>query len=130
MVTKSKCYLFFVVIFCVLIITVGLMFNVFTIALIPSCKVGDTLPSCIPQRMQHTMVIKIVEGIGKIVEEIGEKVPKFEMPALVWIILLDLSIILSAMVPKMTFDRCKTIYFEGRKDWDDVAFLASVTVSF
>ena len=78
--------------------------------------------------MQRTMV-EIVEGIGEIVEEIGEKVPKCEMPALVWIILLDLLIILSAMVPKMTFDRCKTI-FEGRKDWDDVAFLASVTVSF
>ena len=112
MVAKSKCYLFFVVIFCVLIITVGLMFNVFTIAVIPSC---------IAQRMQNT--------IGEIVEEVWEKVPKCEMPALVWIILLNLSIILSANFPKITFDQCKTT-FEGRKDWDDVAFLASVTVSF
>ena len=66
--------------------------------------------------------------IDEIVEEIGENVPKCEIPVMVWIFLIDLLIILSAMVPKMTFDQCKTL-FEGRKDWDDVAFLASVTVS-
>ena len=112
MVPKSKCYLFFVVIFCVLIITVGSIFNFFTIAVIPSC---------LPQSM--------LDAIDEVVEKIGEKVPKFEMPAFVWIILLNLSIILSAKFPKITFDQCKTT-FEGRKDWDDVAFLASVTVSF
>ena len=71
----------------------------------------------------------MLDTIDEIVEEIGKKVPKCEMPALVWIILLDLLIILLAMVPKMTFDQCKR-RFEGRKDWDDVAFIASATVSF
>ena len=108
---KSKCYLLFFILFCALLITVGSIFNVFTLAVIPSC---------LPQHMQNT--------IDEIVEEIGENVPKCEIPALVWIFLIDLLIVISAMVPKMTFDQCKTL-FEGRKDWDDVAFLASVTVS-
>ena len=115
----------------------GSIFNVLTIA---------AIPSCVPQRMQHTnveivekigeiveeigeIVGEIVEEIGEIVEEIGEKVPKCEIPALVWIILFDLLIILAAMVPKMTFDQCKR-YFEGMKRWNDVALLASATVSF
>ena len=116
---KSKCYLLFVIMICAVLITMGSICNVFTIA---------EIPSCISQHMQHT-IFEIVEEIGEIVEEIGEKVPKWETPALVWIIVFDLLIILSAMVPKMTFDQCKTL-FEGMKLWDDVAFLASVTVSF
>ena len=109
---KSKCYLFVVIMFCALIITVGSIFNVLTIA---------ETTSCIPKSMH--------DKIDEIVEEIGEKIPICEMPALVWIILFNLLIILSAKFPKMTFDRCKTT-FGGRKDWDDVAFLSSVTVSF
>ena len=111
---------------CAFLITMGSIFNVLTIA---------AIPSCVPQRMQHTNVEivekigEIVEEIGEIVEEIGEKVPKCEIPALVWIILFDLLIILAAMVPKMTFDQCKR-YFEGMKRWNDVALLASATVSF
>ena len=108
----SKYYVFSVVMCCALYISVGLMFNVFTIA---------TIPSCISQRMEHTIV--------EIVEEIKEKVPKWEMPGLVWMILFDLLIIISAMVPKMTFDQCKKT-FDGMKRWHDVAFLASFTVSF
>ena len=108
----SKCHALFVVMLCGLYITVGLIFNVVTIA---------AIPSCVSQRMQHTIV--------EIVEEIKEKVPKWEMPALVWIIVFDLLIIISAMVPKMTFDQCKKL-FEGMKHWYDIAFLASVTVSF
>ena len=104
---------------CALLITMGFIFNAFTIAAIPLCKSPP---------MQHT-AIEIVQGIGAIVEEIGGKVPKCEIPVLVWVILFDLLIILSAMVPKMTFDQCKK-NFEGMKRWDDVAFLASMTVSF
>ena len=118
---SSKCNALFVIILCALYITVGLIINVVTIA---------SIPSCVSQRIQHTIV--------EIVEEIKEKNPKWEksemlempeMPALVWIILFDLLIILSAMVPKMTFDQCKKL-FEGMKNWYDVAFLASTTVSF
>ena len=122
---------------CAFLITMGSIFNVLTIA---------AIPSCVPQRMQHTnveivekigeiveeigeIVGEIVEEIGEIVEEIGEKLPKCEIPALVWIILFDLLIILAAMVPKITFDQCKR-YFEGMKRWNDVALLASATVSF
>ena len=126
-----KCYLLFVFVFCAFMITMGAMFNVFTIA---------AFPTCISQRIQHTIVEGIGEKIGKIVEEIGEKigeigeeigekVPKREMPALVWIILFDALIILLAMIPKMTLDQCK-IVFEGKKYWDDVAILASMTVNF
>ena len=126
-----KCYLLFVFVFCAFMITMGAMFNVFTIA---------AFPTCISQRIQHTIVEgigEVFEGIGekigKIVEEIGEeigeKVPKREMPALVWIILFDALIILLAMIPKMTLDQCK-IVFEGKKYWDDVAILASMTVNF
>ena len=134
---KSKCYLLFIIMICAILITMGSIFNVLTIA---------AIPSCVPQRMQHTnveivekigeiveeigeIVGEIVEEIGEIVEEIGEKVPKCEIPALVWIILFDLLIILAAMVPKMTFDQCKR-YFEGKKRWNDVALLTSATVSF
>ena len=115
----SKCYALIVVMICALCITVGSMINVITIA---------AIPSCIPQRMQPT-IFKIVEEIGEIVLEIVEKVPQREMPALVWIILLDLLIILSAMVPKMTFDQRK-FFFEGMESWYEVAFLTSFTVSF
>ena len=108
----SKCYVLSVVMCCALYITAGIMFNFVTIA---------AIPSCISQRMRHT--------IAEVVEEIEEKVPKWEMPALVWMILSDLLIILSAMVPKMTFEQCKKT-FEGMKRWHDVAFLASFTVSF
>ena len=137
---KSKCYLLFVITICAILITTGSIFNVLTIAAIPSCRdvttgtTGATAVapkfclSCIPQGMQHT-IVEIVEEIGEIVEEIGEKVPKIKTPALVWIILFDLLIILAAMVPKMTFDQCKR-FFEGMKRWDDVARLASATVSF
>ena len=107
----SKCHALFVVMLFGLYITVGLIFNVVTIA---------AIPSCVSQRMQHTIV--------EIVEEIKEKVPKWEMPGLVWMILFDLLIIISAMVPKMTFDQCKKSY-EGMKHWCDVASLASFTVS-
>ena len=127
---KSKCYLLFIIMICALLITMGSIFNVLTIA---------AIPSYIPQRMQDTNV-KIVEEIGEIVEEIGEfveeiveeireKVPKWEIPALVLIILFDLLIILAAMAPKLTFDQCKR-FFEGMKRWNDVALLASATVSF
>ena len=127
---KSKCYLLFVIMICAILITMGSIFNVLTIA---------AIPSSVPQRMQQTNV-EVVEKIGEIVEEIGEfvgeiveeireKVPKCEIPALVWIITFDLLMILAAMIPKMTFDQCKR-RFEGRKDWDDVAFIASATVSF
>ena len=107
----SKCYVLSVLMCCAFYITVGIMFNFVTIA---------AIPSCISQRMRHTIV--------EVVEEIEEKVPKWEMPALVWIILFDFLIILSAMAPKMTFDQCKKSY-EGMKCWCDVAFLASRTVS-
>ena len=129
----SKCYVLSVVMMCALSITVGLIFNVFTIALIPS-RISQPLqhtiaeiveeiaaiPSPISQSMQHTIV--------EIDEEIKEKVPKWKMPALVWIILFDFLIILSAMTPKMTFDQCKKSY-GGMKRWCDVASLASFTVS-
>ena len=108
----SKCYELSVLMCCALYITAGIMFNFVTIA---------AIPSCISQRMRHTIV--------EVVEEIEEKVPKWEMPALVWMILSDLLIILAAMVPKMTFDQCKR-FFEGMKRWNDVARLASATVSF
>ena len=55
-----KCYLLFVFVFCAFMITMGAMFNVFTIA---------AFPTCISQRIQHT----IVEGIGEVFEGIGEK---------------------------------------------------------
>ena len=110
----SKCYVLSVVMICALSITAGLIFNVFTIA---------SIPSGISQPLEHT----IVESV-ETVEEIKEKVPKWEMPALVWIILFDFLIILSAMAPKMTFDQCKN-FFEGMKRWCDVASLASFTVS-
>ena len=110
----SKCYVLSVVMICALSITAGLIFNVFTIA---------SIPSGISQPLEHT----IVESV-ETVEEIKEKVPKWEMPALVWIILFDFLIILSAMAPKMTFDQCKK-FFEGMKRWCDVASLASFTVS-
>ena len=129
----SKCYVLSVAMLCALSITVGLIFNVFTIALIPS-RISQPLqhtiveivveiaaiPSGISQSMQHTIV--------EIDEEIKEKVPKWKMPALVWIILFDFLIILSAMTPKMTFDQCKKSY-GGMKRWCDVASLASFTVS-
>ena len=129
----SKCYVLSVVMMSVLSITAGLIFNVLTIA---------SIPSSISQPLQHT-VVEIVEEIAaipsrisqsmqhttvEIVEEIKEKVPKWETPALVWIILFDFLIILSAMVPKMTFDQCKKSY-GGMKRWCDVASLASFTVS-
>ena len=127
----SKCYVLSIVMMCALSITAGLICNVFTIA---------SIPSRISQPLQHT-IVEIVEEIAAIpsrisqskqytiVDEIKEKVPKWEMPALVWIILFDFFIILSAMAPKMTFDQCKR-FFEGMKRWDDVARLASATVSF
>ena len=130
---KSKCNLLFVFIFCAFLITVGSICNVFTIAAFPSClsqRLQDTIFEIVEEIVETVEEIKeTVEEIGETVEEIGEKVPKGEMPALVWIILIDLLIILLAMVPKMTFDECKT-FFEEKKRWDDVAFLASVTVSF
>ena len=85
--------------------------------------------------MQHTIAVEIVEPIVKpIVEEIKEKFPKLEMPALFgvgsfWMFILDLVIILSVMFPKLTFDQCKKMH-DGKKRWYDVAFLASYTVSF
>ena len=106
----SKEYVFSVVMCSALYISVGLTFNFFTVA---------AIPSCISQRMQHTIV--------EITEEI--KVPKWKMPALVSMILFDLLIILWSMIPKMTFDQCKET-FEGMKRWHDVGFLASFTVSF
>ena len=123
---KSKCHLLFGFMFCAFLITVGSICNVFTIA---------AFPSCLSQRLQDTIfeiveeIVETVEEIGETVKEIGEKVPKSEMPALVWIILIDLLIVLLAMVPKMTFDECKT-FFEEKKRWNDVAFLASGAVSF
>lgn len=115
----SKCHALFVIVLCALYITGGSISNVVTIA---------AIPSRISQGVQHTIV--------EIVEEIKEKVPKWEMPempeipALVWIILFDLLIILSAMIPKMTFDQCKKLFEGFILGWYDVAFLVSVTVSF
>ena len=126
----SKCYVLSIVMMCALSITAGLICNVFTIA---------SIPSRISQPLQHT-IVEIVEEIAAIpsrisqskqytiVDEIKGKVPKWEMPALVWIILFDFFIILSAMAPKMTFDQCKKSY-EGFIHWCDVASLASHTVS-
>ena len=77
--------------------------------------------------MLNTIAVEIVEPIVvPIIEEIKEKYPKWEMPALLrvgsfWIFILDLVIILSAKFPKMTW---------LPKRWYDVAFLASYTVSF
>ena len=51
------------------------------------------------------IVIEIMEIIGTIYEMI----PKYEIPALVVILMLNLLIILSAMLPKMTTDQCKKI---------------------
>ena len=129
----SKCYVLSMVMMCALSITAGLIFNVLTIASIPSRisqplqhKIVEiveeiaTIPSIISQSIQHTSV--------EIVEEIKEKVPKWKMPALVWTILFDFLIILSAMAPKMTSDQCKKSY-DGMKRWCDVASLASFTVS-
>ena len=81
--------------------------------------------------MLNTIAVEIVEPI---VEEIKEKYPKWEMPALLrvgsfWIFILDLMIILSAMSPKMTFDECKKMH-DGKKRWYDAVSLASCTVSF
>ena len=85
--------------------------------------------------MQHTIKVEIVEPIvveivEPIVEEIKEKVPKWELLQMgsFWIFILDLVIILSAMIPKLTFDQFKQM-FDGMKRWYDVAFLASFTVS-
>ena len=137
---KSKCYLLFVFMFCAFLITVGSICNVFTIAAFPSClsqRLQDTIFEIVEEIVETVEEIgetveeigETVKEIGETVEEIGEKVPKSEMPALVWIILIDLLIVLLAMVPKMTFDECKT-FFEEKKRWNDVAFLASGTVSF
>ena len=130
---KTKCNLLFVVMGCGLYITIGLIFNVFTIAAIPQEPLklsSPSIPTSISQRIQHT----IVDIVEEIVEEIDEKVPNLEKPTLalfpiILIFLSDLLIILSAMVPKMTFDECKKS-FDGMKRWYDVAFLASYTVSF
>ena len=123
---KSKCSLLFSLMSCTLLITLGLMCNVYTIAVIPSS---------ISQQMQQTIAVEIVEPIVEpIVEEFKEKFPKWEMPALFrvgsfWIFVLDLVIILSTMFPKLTFKQCKKMHDE-KKCWYDVAFLSSYTVSF
>ena len=115
---KSKCSLLFLLMSCTLLITVGLMCNVYTIAVIPSS---------ISEQLQHTLAVEIVKPmVEPIVEEFKLKFPKWEMPALLrvgsfWIFILDLVIILSAKFPKMTW---------LPKRWYDVAFLASYTVSF
>ena len=77
--------------------------------------------------MQHTLKVEIVEPI---VEEIKEKFPKWELLELgiFWIFLCDLLIILSTMIPKVTFDQYKN-FFDGMKRWYDVALFASYTVS-
>ena len=86
--------------------------------------------------MQHTIKVEIVEPIfieivEPIVEEIKEKVPKWELLQMssFWIFILDLVIILSAKLPKMSFDQCKQMH-DGKKRWYDAVSLASYTVCF
>ena len=80
--------------------------------------------------MLNTIAVAVEPIVEPIIEEIKEKVPKWELLQLgiFWIFLCDLMIILSAMIPKVTFDQYKKI-FDGMKCWYDVALLASYTVS-
>ena len=56
---KTKCNLLFVVMGCGLYITIGLIFNVFTIAAIPQEPLklsSPSIPTSISQRIKHTIV--------------------------------------------------------------------------
>ena len=109
-----------VVIFCAFFIILGLIFNILTVktfqslSIIPSILTKSDFwnPRILVMKFYFSIVIlglNIVIEIMEIIGTIYEMIPKYEIPALVVILMLNLLIILSAMLPKMTTDQCKKI---------------------
>jgi hypothetical protein len=129
-----------VVIFCAFFIILGLIFNILTVkifqpvSIIPSILTKSDFwnPRILLMQFYFSIVILCLNIVIEIMEIIGtiyEMIPKYEIPALVVILMLNLLIILSAMLPKMTTDQCKKvgkIMGHGLHN----AFFALPTVSF
>ena len=109
-----------VVIFCAFSIFLGLVFNILTVkifqpvSIIPSILTKSDFwnPRILLMKFYFSIVIlclNILIGTMEIIGAIYEMIPKYEVPALVFILALNLVIILSAMVPKMTADQCKKV---------------------
>ena len=129
-----------VVIFCAFFIFLGLVFNMLTVkifqplSIIPSILTKSDFwnPRILVMKFYFSIVIlclNILIGIMEIIGTIYEMIPKYEIPALVVILMLNLLIILSAVVPKMTADQSKKVgKIMGRGLHN--AFFALPTVSF
>ena len=129
-----------VVMFCAFFIFLGLVFNMLTVkifqplSIIPSILTKSDFwnPRILVMKFYFSIVILCLNILIEIMEIIGtiyEMIPKYEMPALVVILMLNLLIILSAMLPKMTTDQCKKVgKIMGRGLHN--AFFALPTVSF
>ena len=129
-----------VVLFCAFFIILGLIFNILTVkifqpvSIIPSILTKSDFwnPRILLMQFYFSIVILCLNIVIEIMEIIGtiyEMIPKYEIPALVVILMLNLLIILSAMLPKMTTDQCKKvgkIMGHGLHN----AFFALPTVSF
>ena len=109
-----------VVIFCAFSIFLGLVFNILTVkifqpvSIIPSILTKSDFwnPRMLLMKFYFSTIILCLNILIEIMEIIGtiyEMIPKYEIPALVFILMLNLLIILSAMVPKMTADQFKKV---------------------
>ena len=109
-----------VVIFCAFSIFLGLVFNILTVkifqpvSIIPSILTKSDFwnPRMLLMKFYFSTIILCLNILIEIMEIIGtiyEMIPKYEIPALVVILMLNLLIILSAMLPKMTTDQCKKV---------------------
>ena len=111
--------------FCVFLITLGLAFNKLTYEIFqPTIKNEQMYPFWnpwyyLPLRLYLELVFPFVflmksliiylNFLIGIVENIDGTITKCEIPAYVVIFIFGLMIILSAMLPKMTMDKCKKI---------------------